>query len=143
MIKTFVIVFLPALSSGHVRAQGINNLSTEQKSQVIGEVQERLHILGFDVGPTGGLYGDKTEAAGKVYQAVNALDTTGELNAKTLARLGIGKVSLYTKQDTTEDMSVDTPIRVDTVIDPDVNTLDIGTDIDTQSSTNIDTSVDY
>jgi outer membrane protein OmpA-like peptidoglycan-associated protein len=51
------------------------------------EAQRRLNAGGFDAGPVDGIFGPKTKRAVIIYQAVNGLPLTGELDAATRARL--------------------------------------------------------
>ena len=51
------------------------------------EAQRRLNAAGFDAGPVDGIFGPKTKRAVIIYQAVNGLPLTGQLDPATLARL--------------------------------------------------------
>ena len=51
------------------------------------EAQRRLNAGGFDAGPVDGIFGPRTKRALIIYQAVNGLPLTGELDAATRARL--------------------------------------------------------
>ena len=61
--------------------------AAERAADPVREAQRRLNAAGFDAGPVDGIFGPKTKRAVIIYQAVNGLPLTGELDAATLARL--------------------------------------------------------
>jgi peptidoglycan hydrolase-like protein with peptidoglycan-binding domain len=51
--------------------------------------QEALKQKGFDPGPADGMMGPKTRAALKEFQKAETINSTGRLDAETMARLGV------------------------------------------------------
>ena len=47
------------------------------------DLQERLQALGFDAGPSDGLYGDQTRAAVQGFQRSRGLPAIGEVDCAT------------------------------------------------------------
>lgn len=68
---------------------GINmaTLKKGSKGDAVAELQARLNALGFDSGEIDGVYGTKTVAAVKAYQAANDLKVDGIAGAQTLTKI--------------------------------------------------------
>jgi peptidoglycan hydrolase-like protein with peptidoglycan-binding domain len=58
-------------------------------SKMVRRVQQTLNNRGFDAGPVNGVLGASTRAALKRFQQGENLEASGDLNAQTLAALGI------------------------------------------------------
>lgn len=58
-------------------------------SQLVRSVQDTLQAKGIDAGPIDGIWGPRTHQALREFQDRQGLDTTGQLNAQTLAALDI------------------------------------------------------
>jgi peptidoglycan hydrolase-like protein with peptidoglycan-binding domain len=58
-------------------------------SDLMRQVQERLHALGFDAGPVNGEVTSKTQAALVQFQILNLIPASGALDDQTLAGLGV------------------------------------------------------
>ena len=58
-------------------------------SDMIKEVQQKLHEAGFDAGPVNGDFGVKTQAALGQYQLSQLLPASGALDDATLKSLGV------------------------------------------------------
>jgi murein L,D-transpeptidase YcbB/YkuD len=58
-------------------------------SHKVEEVQEALKEHGYDPGPVDGVFDAETEAALQSFQYSSGLAATGQLDAETLARLGV------------------------------------------------------
>jgi S1-C subfamily serine protease len=57
--------------------------------QTVYDVQKKLKELGYEPGPTDGIWGRQTEVAVKIFQQDYGLPVTGRLTKKTLRTLGI------------------------------------------------------
>ena len=55
----------------------------------IRRVQEQLRALGFAAGPVNGDFGEKTQAALAQFQLSRTIPASGQLDAGTLAELGV------------------------------------------------------
>src|SRR4051812_23706340 len=70
-----------------------NNLprltSNGEDSELIAQVQRRLHAHGFDAGPVNGDFGSKTQAALAQFQLSQTLPVSGSLDSPTLNALGV------------------------------------------------------
>ncbi len=71
-------------------------LTSENASSIIEfglvrSVQQALRDKGVDAGPVDGIWGARTSDGVRRFQEQQGLETTGQLNAPTLAALGIGK----------------------------------------------------
>jgi hypothetical protein len=70
-----------------------NNLprltSNGDDSELIAQVQRRLHAYGFDAGPVNGDFGSKTQAALAQFQLSQTLPVSGSLDSPTLNALGV------------------------------------------------------
>jgi hypothetical protein len=75
-------------SSGASAAREVPNAASER---LVRSVQQALHDKGVDAGPVDGLWGARTSDGVRRFQERQGLETTGQLNAPTLAALGIGK----------------------------------------------------
>lgn len=58
-------------------------------SDVIKQVQQKLHEQGFDAGPVNGDFGTKTQAALAQFQLSRTLPASGQLDNRTLQELGV------------------------------------------------------
>ena len=58
-------------------------------TELIKQVQEKLHQHGFDAGPINGDFGPKTQAALAQFQLSRVLPASGALDERTLSELGI------------------------------------------------------
>ena len=56
---------------------------------MIEEVQQKLHVLGFDAGPVNGDFGPKTQAALAQFQLSASIPVSGALDRQTLDALGV------------------------------------------------------
>jgi hypothetical protein len=56
-------------------------------------VQDRLNVLGYDVGPSDGLLGKRTQAALREFQEEVGLPVTGQLDTTTRRALGLEEAS--------------------------------------------------
>ena len=65
----------------------LNPMDDSTPDQGVSGAQGRLLNLGYPVGPVDGIYGSKTAAAIRYFQADEHLPETGELDAATRARL--------------------------------------------------------
>lgn len=54
------------------------------------QIQNSLAVAGFDPGPVDGVYGPKTEAAVRLFQAAWSLGVTGEVDRRTLTAMAWG-----------------------------------------------------
>ncbi|MGH9783476.1 MAG: peptidoglycan-binding domain-containing protein [Terriglobia bacterium] len=54
------------------------------------EIQKALAGLGYDPGPTDGVWGSKSVAALQAYQRDQGLEPTGKIDSLSLIRLGLG-----------------------------------------------------
>jgi Putative peptidoglycan binding domain len=57
--------------------------------EMVRQVQQALKDKGHDPGPADGVMGSKTKAALKSYQQAEGLKATGEIDARTMAKLGV------------------------------------------------------
>ena len=83
-------------------AVGAQNFSTPTAAQTrtteghpagLQQVQEMLRQNGHDPGPVDGVMGAQTIAAVKAFQTQHGLAPTGQLDAATVAKLGIGGIA--------------------------------------------------
>lgn len=58
-------------------------------ARLVRNVQGELQAQGVDPGPLDGIWGPRTHQAVREFQEANSLEATGQLNAPTLAALGI------------------------------------------------------
>jgi hypothetical protein len=66
-------------------------LGTTQYSRDVQQVQMKLTELGYDPGPSDGIYGSRTETAVRAFQKDRGLPITGELNDSTRKELGLSR----------------------------------------------------
>jgi peptidoglycan hydrolase-like protein with peptidoglycan-binding domain len=64
-------------------------LASDPYDGFIREVQEKLHVLGFDAGPVNGDFGEKTQAALAQFQLSRIIPASGQLDDQTLLELGV------------------------------------------------------
>lgn len=64
-------------------------------------LQAALKARGFDPGPIDGIFGRRTIAAVKAFQAANGLEVDGIAGPKTMAALALGKVAVAMRGDDT------------------------------------------
>ena len=88
-LHTFVLVLLLA-PLGAIAADPTEQ-SPDPYTAFISRVQEKLRALGFDAGPVNGDSGGKTQAALAQFQLANSLPASGQLDARTLAELGVAR----------------------------------------------------
>ena len=101
--------------------------STAAAKKAIRAVQERLHALGYQVGPSDGLLGPKTVAALKSFQASHALPVSGVIDDKTLAALTASTSKTPTVTSQLKDFEKEDPAAV---IDPNIESLRLFKDSD-------------
>jgi peptidoglycan hydrolase-like protein with peptidoglycan-binding domain len=87
-------------AAGESRAAGQSQAagSTAQRAEaappvtqkLVRGVQQELKSEGFDPGPVDGVWGPKTSGAVREFQKAQGLEASGQLNARTLAELGVG-----------------------------------------------------
>lgn len=65
-------------------------LAAAEASDAMRDAQQKLKRMGFYQGSVDGQYGSQTAAAIRRYQLAENLQVTGELNAQTMASLGLG-----------------------------------------------------
>lgn len=82
------LLLLPAILTTNVSAAELKS-SSPLTPQTIRQAQEALKNKGRDPGPIDGVLGPRTVAALDAYQKAEGLATTGRLDAKTMASLGI------------------------------------------------------
>lgn len=58
-------------------------------SDLVRDVQRGLASRGYDVGPQDGIYGDSTQQALRRFQRDQRMSTSGQIDAQTLAALGV------------------------------------------------------
>jgi len=85
MIGVIAMTIVP-LMPGQALAQ---TARAATRSPEIRQVQQALKAKGQDPGPIDGALGPRTRAALKAYQKAEKLPETGEVEAETLARLGL------------------------------------------------------
>ena len=73
------------------------------------EMQRKLNRQGFSAGQVDGLWGPNTSAALRRYQAKNGLQQSGQLDARTLAMLGIAGAAHPAAAAQTAAVPVETP----------------------------------
>jgi peptidoglycan hydrolase-like protein with peptidoglycan-binding domain len=85
------LLLLPAILTTNVSAAELKSSSPDGKvtPRTIRQAQEALKNKGRDPGPIDGVLGPRTVAALDAYQKAEGLATTGRLDAKTMASLGI------------------------------------------------------
>jgi len=76
-------------------------------TELIKQVQEKLHRHGFDAGPINGDFGPKTQAALAQFQLSRVLPASGALDERTLSELGIERAPQ--PSDGAASSSADTP----------------------------------
>jgi hypothetical protein len=57
--------------------------------QLVRSVQDTLHAKGIDAGPVDGIWGPRTHQALREFQERQGIETTGQLDARTLASLDV------------------------------------------------------
>jgi peptidoglycan hydrolase-like protein with peptidoglycan-binding domain len=67
------------------------NGSGKMTSSEVRQIQAVLKGEGYDPGPIDGVMGTRTQEALRSFQSAQNLQTTGEVNAETLKKLGIGE----------------------------------------------------
>lgn len=78
-------------SAGGQRQPGPQAPGMAASNQLIRNVQEQLQAKGVDAGPADGIWGPQTHQGVREFQQAQGLQATGQLNAPTLAALGIPK----------------------------------------------------
>jgi hypothetical protein len=69
--------------------QAQQDVPNAASDQLVRRVQEQLQARGMDPGPVDGIWGPRTQEAVQQFQREQGLETTGQLNARTLAALDI------------------------------------------------------
>lgn len=87
-LTVLALLLLPATLTTSVSAAELKS-SSPLTPRTIREAQEALKAKGRDPGPIDGVLGPRTVAALDAYQKAEGLATTGRLDAKTMASLGI------------------------------------------------------
>ena len=82
-------------------------LSSGPFTELVKQVQEKLHAHGFDAGPINGDFGPKTQAALAQFQLSRVLPASGALDERTLSELGIERAPQ--PSDGAASSSADTP----------------------------------
>ena len=90
-LALLALLLLPAIQTTNVSAAELKSSSPDGKvtPRTIRQAQEALKNKGRDPGPIDGVLGPRTVAALNDYQKAEGLATTGRLDAKTMASLGI------------------------------------------------------
>lgn len=87
-----------ALSDNHPEEAYPNDfppiVSPDQHADLVRQVQDRLHALGFDAGPANGAITTKTQAAIAQFQLSELLPASGGLDQATLLALGLDPAAL-------------------------------------------------
>jgi hypothetical protein len=78
----------PPLTAGQASGQQASARSAVS-SELVRNVQQTLSAEGVDAGPVDGIWGPRTHQALREFQEREGLDASGQLNAPTLAALGI------------------------------------------------------
>lgn len=78
-------------STGGQQQQGPQAPSMAAGEQLIRNVQQQLRAKGIDAGPVDGIWGPQTHQGVREFQQAQGLQTTGQLNGRTLAALGISQ----------------------------------------------------
>ena len=79
-------------SAGSAQAAGGEQaLPPAVDEQLVRNVQEALREKGMEAGPVDGIWGPRTHSALREFQQDEGLEATGQLNAQTLAALGIAE----------------------------------------------------
>ncbi len=73
-----------------LRTEGRRDWPTAGSQQHVRVMQQKLKDSGYDPGPIDGVMGPQTAAALKEYQKTEGLRVTGQADAQTLGKLGIG-----------------------------------------------------
>ena len=87
-LALLALLLLPAILTTNVSAAEPKS-SSPLSPRTIRQAQEALKNKGRDPGPIDGVLGPRTVAALDAYQKAEGLATTGRLDAKTMASLGI------------------------------------------------------
>ena len=87
-LALLALLLLPAILTTNVSAAEPKS-SSPPSPRTIRQAQEALKNKGRDPGPIDGVLGPRTVAALDAYQKAEGLATTGRLDAKTMASLGI------------------------------------------------------
>jgi hypothetical protein len=80
-----------ASAGGNQPAGGEQALPPPVDEQLVRNVQDALRDKGIDAGAVDGIWGLRTHSALRQFQQKQGLEATGQLNAQTLAALGIGE----------------------------------------------------
>lgn len=75
--------------AGQAGAAEQSSLPMAVSSELVRNVQNTLSAKGVDAGPVDGIWGPRTHQALREFQERHDLETSGQLNAQTLAALGI------------------------------------------------------
>ena len=78
-------------STGGQQQQGPQAPSMAASEQLIRNVQQQLQAKGVDAGPVDGIWGPQTHQGVREFQQAQGLQSTGQLNGRTLAALGISQ----------------------------------------------------
>lgn len=76
----------PQAQSGQ---KGAQTQASSQSPELVKQAQQKLSAAGHDAGAADGIAGPKTQAAVKEFQQSKGLQTSGQLDQKTLAALGV------------------------------------------------------
>jgi peptidoglycan hydrolase-like protein with peptidoglycan-binding domain len=77
--------------------------SQDRYTEFTKRVQQKLHEQGFDAGPVNGAFGAKTQAALAQFQLSRTLPASGQLDATTLAELGVERGSSERRDEPSSD----------------------------------------
>jgi hypothetical protein len=78
-----------ASTGASAQQQGAQTIPPAVSERLVRNVQETLKAKGIDAGPVDGIWGPRTHAGLQQFQRAQGIEETGQLNAQTLAALGI------------------------------------------------------
>ena len=88
--------------NGIICSRKVNSGSYSNRSNIVSSIQDKLIMLGYLEDISDGIFGRKTEAAVKRFQAANGLPETGEVDQKTYDLLFSEEIPKEPDPDTTD-----------------------------------------
>jgi len=89
-MKDYILVFIKIFLFFLILSVSTNTYAEKfNKKEIILKMQKKLSLLGYNPGPTDGLWGRRTQKALKNFQKDNGLIVSGELDVNTSKKLGI------------------------------------------------------
>ena len=94
----------------------VNTLKNGSRGEAVRALQESLNKLGFNCGNADGIFGPKTEAGVRAFQAAKGLDADGIAGEATLVAVAIATSTIEPAPDQSENPGDNSPIEAPPIV---------------------------